>query len=292
MHLYFMHRKRNPTLSLKAVLILFWIIFAVATPSVAASQEQQYTMGAFPFMPVANIEALFGPLGKEIGKQLGKQLVLVSSGSFEKFSQQLERKAFHIAFVHPFDYVQVAKPAGYLPVAARSEHLASYFVVKEGSPIKSLSDLKGRVLGNPPEESTVSILNRITLKAEGLNGGRDVKMSYFKSHMACMQQLLIGSVDACGVSPAIVRLAEQQLQTRFLILYKSPVISAPLFVVRGNLPRKERESIRKALLATELKNVKPELRKIFMPDEAKKPFIPISDADYDNVRQLLRKRGH
>ena len=279
-------------MSPKAVLILFSLYFAVATPAVAASQGPQYTMGAFPFMPVANIEALFGPLGQEIGKQLGKQLVLVSSGSFEKFSQQLERKTFHIAFVHPFDYVQVAKPAGYLPVAARSEDLASHFVVKEGSPIKSFSDLKGRVLGNPPEDSTVSILNRITLKAEGLDGGRDVKMSYFKSHMACMQQLLIGSVDACGVSPAIVRLAEQQLQTSFSVFYKSPVISAPLFIVRSDLPRKERESIRKALLATDLKNVRPELRKMFVPDETRKPFIPVTDADYDSARQLLRKLGH
>lgn len=248
-------------------------------------------MGAFPFMPVANIEALFEPLARDLGKKLGKHLILVSSSSFEKFSQQLQRRAFHVAFVHPFDYVLVAKPAGYLPLAARSENLASHFVTKEGSPIKSFSGLKGKMLGNPPADATVSILNRITLKSEGLEAGSDVEVRYFKSHMACMQQLAIGSVDACGVSPAIVRLAEDQLQTKFHVFYKSPVISAPLFVVRQDLPRKEQETIRNVLLATTLKDVDPALRKMFVPDDRRKPFIPVTDSDYDNARQLLKKQG-
>ena len=141
------------------------------------------------------------------------------------------------------------------------------------------------------EDATVSILNRIAVQGEGLKAGVDVKMTYFKSHMACMQQLAIGSVDACGVSPAIVRLAEDQLQTKFNVIYKSPVISAPLFVVRQDLPRQEQEVIMNILVNTTLKSVDPALRKVFVPDSRIKPFIPVCDADYDSARQLLRKLG-
>lgn len=271
-----------------AMLVMLSFVLHTVTATAAPTAERQFTMAVFPFMPVANIEGLFGPLAQEISNKLGKPLILVSAGCFKKFSRQLGRRAFDIAYVHPFDYIEVAKPAGYLPLAARAENLATRIVVKEGSPVRSLRTLRGRKLGNPPEDSTVSVLTRITLKAGGLDPA-DVKMLYFKSHLACMQQLVIGNVDACGVSPTVLRLAEQQLKSSFITIHESPPISAPLFVVRNDLPRRERDRIRQALTSTTLSGVDPQLRMMFMPPDGRKPFIAVTDGDYDSARKLLRK---
>jgi len=255
----------------------------------AIAASQQYTMGVFPFMPVANIEGLFAPIARDIGDKLQKKVALASAGSFDKFTQEIKEKKYEIAFVQPFDYVQVAKAAGYLPLAARTDILASDIVVKEGSPIKKIQDLKGKTLGMPPENSAMSHLNRHLLFSVGLRPGKDVTFKYLASHLACLQQLVIGDLDACGVSPPVIRLAKTQLKASFTLIHSSPILPSPLFVVRGDIPPDEQKKIKQVLLTTTLESVKPELREMFFTGGQKHPFAETTDKDYDKVRALLKR---
>jgi phosphonate transport system substrate-binding protein len=269
--------------------MLLAMLLSTSFNAAAAEPKKQYIMGSFPFMPVSNIEGLFGPVATEIGAKLAKPVVLVSSGSYEKFSEEVKQKKFEIAFVHPFDYVKVAKTAGYLPLASRADKLSSNIVVMESSPIKTIKQIKGKKFGMPPEDSTAALLNKVVLQAEGFNPDLDVTISYYKSHMACLQQLVIGNVDVCGVSQAVIRLAEEQLKAKFKVIHKSPIIPSPLFVVRKDLPQNERDLIKAVLTSTTLESVPADLRRSFYPEGQQKPFIPVTDKDYDAVRTLLKR---
>lgn len=260
---------------------------AAAEPVVPATT---YLLGVFPFVPVASIEGIFAPLAAELSKALGKPVKLRSASSFDKFTDDVKNRVFDIAFVQPFDYVDSAKPGGYLPLAARNDMLASHIVVKQDSPVKSLADLKGKSLGMPPKAAAVSFLNRLALKKAGLTPDSDVKMVYLGSHQACLQQLMIGMVAACGVSPAGIRLAEAQLKTSFRLVHESPEIPSPLFVVRKELPPQEREAILKVLLTTRLAGVKPEFRAMFV-DTEDNPFRKVTDKEYDIVRNYMKTYG-
>jgi ABC-type phosphate/phosphonate transport system substrate-binding protein len=117
-------------------------------------------------------------------------------------------------------------------------------------------------------------------------------MVFLASHMNCLQELMIGSVDACGVSPSALRLAQIQLKSRFRTIDTSPPVPSPLFVVKSTLPRKERDAVTRILTTTTLENVKPELRRMYYADDGKKPFIPASDLDYEPIRNLLKRIEH
>lgn len=277
----------------KVVCLLSALCFTTAPASVPAqpsSPSTPYIMGVFPFVPAASVEGIFAPLAAELSRASGRQIVLKTPASFEKFMEELKSRHFDIAFIQPFDYVNIAKPNGYLPVAARNDTLTSHIVVRQNSPIKRITDLKGKSLGMPPKVAAVSYMNRYAIKKAGLKPDVDVKFVYFSSHQACLQQLVIGNVAACGVSAAGVRLVEHQLKTSFRLIYETPDMPTPLFVVKKEMDKNDQQAIATAIIATNLTGVKPELRQMFI-GETMKPFRASNDRDYDVVRKYMKMTG-
>lgn len=275
-----------------SVFALF-LILSLLTPPVelqASSAEAvaaEYTMGVFPFIPTASIEGIFAPLAAEISRATGRPIKLRTTTSFEKFMDELRSRSYDIAFIQPFDYVDIAKPGGYLLLAARNDRLTSHIVVKQDSSIKTLKDLKGKSLGMPPKVAAVSFMNLVAIKKAGLRPEHDVKIIYLASHQACLQQMMIGKVDACGVSPPGVRLVEQQMKTRFRLIHETPEIPSPLFVIKKELPVREREAVKAALLASDLHGVNPQLRSMFL-GQVPKPFRVTTEQDYDVIQTYLK----
>ncbi|NTV49058.1 MAG: phosphate/phosphite/phosphonate ABC transporter substrate-binding protein [Geobacteraceae bacterium] len=280
---------------MKTTLIrIIFCAFMFATMPVFAAQstEEQapYIMGVFPFVPTATIEGIFAPLAAELSKALGRPVKLRSASSFDKYTDELKSRIFDIAFIQPFDYASLAKSAGLLPLASRNDILSSHIVVKNDSLIHDLKDLKGKSMGMPPKVAAVSFLNRLTLKKAGLTPDTDIKFVYLASHQACLQQLMIGNVAACGVSPAAIRLAEAQLKTTFRLIHESPEIPTPLFVVKKEIAKKDRDTMLGVLTTTDLAGVKPELRTMFV-ETKEKPFRKATDSEYEVVRTMMKTYG-
>lgn len=284
--------KNRPAL-LTAALLLFGLQFLFCvTPCAAASQPaaEEYILGVLPFAPAISIEETFAPLAAELATAAGRPVKLRTAPSFERFMTELREGSYDIAFIQPFDYVDIARPLGYLPLAARNVRLAGQIVVREESPVRTLQDLKGKQLGVPPKVTTLSYIVRVALKQAGLVPESDLTLVYLGSHQACMQKLMIGTVDACGVSPASVRLNERQMKAGFRQLAETPPIPPPLFVVKKTVPAATRAAIKKALLKTEMTGVKPEQRELFLGEE-KRPFRATSDREYDKIRTYLKLLG-
>jgi phosphonate transport system substrate-binding protein len=273
--------------------IVFCAFMLAALPVFAAQPTEDqapYIMGIFPFVPTVTIEGIFAPLAAELSEALGRPVKLRSASSFDKFTDELKSRIFDIAYVQPFDYASLAKSAGLLPLASRNDTLSSYIVVKNDSPVRNLRDLKGKSMGMPPKVAAVSFLNRLAVKKEGLSPDTDVKFVYLASHLACLQQLMIGNVAACGVSPAAIRLAEMQLKTTFRLIHESPEIPTPLFVVKKEIPKKDRDTMLRVLTTTDLAGVKAELRTMFV-ETKEKPFRKATDSEYEVVRTMMKTYG-
>ncbi|MDD2270717.1 MAG: phosphate/phosphite/phosphonate ABC transporter substrate-binding protein [Desulfuromonadaceae bacterium] len=255
-----------------------------------AAAVTPYIMGVFPFVPTTTIEGIFAPLAAELSQALGRPVKVRSASSFDKFTDELKNRVFDIAFIQPFDYASLAKSAGLLPLASRNEVLNSYIVVRNDSPVHSMKDLKGKNMGMPPKAAAVSFLNSVVTKEAGLTPNKDVMFVFLASHQACLQQLMIGNVAACGVSPTAVRLAELQLKTTFRLIKESPAIPTPLFVVKKELPQKDRDTMLRVLITTDLAGVSPELRNKFVETNGK-PFRKATDREYDVIRTMMHNNS-
>ncbi|MFA6823261.1 MAG: phosphate/phosphite/phosphonate ABC transporter substrate-binding protein [Geobacter sp.] len=265
---------------------------AVATPSSPAPRE--YTLAVFPFLPTGNLEGIFAPIAAELSRELGKPVRFRVTPTYDAFIAALKEKKFDIVHIHPFDYVQFGQAIGYQPLVARTEGLYAEFSVKEGSPLKRLSDLRGKQIGTPPSTGSVTYLARAALQQAGIRPD-EITIRNFPNHLACLQQLQIGSVDACATSAPAARVFEAQLGLKLQHIGRSQTITHALFAVHKRVPAADRERIKNSLIATKLETMDPKLRALFIDPGSATPgryFQPVTDRDYNQARRIMQQLGY
>lgn len=246
--------------------------------------QKEYVMGVFPHLPPRDLENVFAPMAQDLGKHVGRHVALSSSTTFERFSENLDKQEFDIAFVQPFDYIRMADKFGYRPLATRVEKLAAIVVVKPDSPLTRLAELKGQRIALPPESSAVSLLFLGQLRANKIDPDKDVKLSRHRSHVSCMQQVIIGEADACVTAAPALRFFKEKMHADFKIIAQSREIPHTLFTVHPRVPKKDREALRARILGWD----KTDEGKELLARGQLTPFVPISDTDYNIVRQLSK----
>lgn len=264
-------------------LLLFSLFLSGASLSVQA-QDNGYQLGVFPHFAAGQLETMFGPIAIDFSKALGRPVSLKTKPSFEAFMGELDKQVYDIAFVQPFDYVWAHDKHGYIPLARRGESLVGLIVVKTGSPLHSLRELKGKKVGLPPEVAAVSHLTKMTLLQAKLNPETDTALQYYKAHDSCLQQLMIGEVDACSTAAYPLRYFEKKRNIKFRVLAETQSISHALFIVHPRLSENERNVVRKTILSWAQTDSGKEL----LANGELKPFIAVTDAEYDVVRAYTR----
>jgi phosphonate transport system substrate-binding protein len=252
----------------------------------AGAADRPYEFGVLPYLPLAKIQELYGPIAADFEAKLGRHIWLSSKADYAQYEAALSKEAYDIAFVQPFEYVDAHDRHGYLPLARRGENLQGLIVVRPDSPLKTIRDLKGRTIANPPASAVVSHLTSMALQDAGINPRTGVTRDYGKNQFTCMQAVLIGAADACGTAEqALLHFEkEKQMKTRFRILYKTKGSPPPLFVVHKRVPKKDRE----ILLKTILDWPDNDEGRTILNSGYFIPFTSAQDAEYDSVRRYVR----
>lgn len=267
--------------------IIFAAVLVFAIPSNTLARTTPYQFGVFPFLPSRALEKIFAPMAASISEALGREVQFKSSLSYRNFMERSDSEQYDIAFVQPFDYVRLADEHNYVPLAARGEKLSAVIVVKKDSNIKSVSDLKGKVIALPPDVAAVSRLTIAYLTEHGVIPGQDVEIRHLRSHASCMQQVLVGLADACGTAPPAIRFFENKMKVKFSTLAQTKKIPHTLFVASKRLSPEEHDKIRDRILSW---GETEEGRKILTSGKMK-PFIAADNKDYDVIRDMIKANG-
>jgi phosphonate transport system substrate-binding protein len=264
-----------------AILIVLGVLVAGPTLAEIPQPEPELTLGVFPHLPPRELEKVYAPIAALLSETLGKKVNFRSSSSYRKFMKKLDQQAFDIVMVQPFDYVRIADRFGYEPIATRDEALATIVVVPLDSALANLEGLKGKKVALPPSVAAVSLLLKAALKEKGLQAD-DVQISYHRSHISCMQQVVIGAVDACGTAAPALRFFTKKMHTKLKIIAETRKIPHTLFAAHPRISVAEREKILQTLQTLH----STEDGRLLLQRGKLKPFIPINDQDYDVVREF------
>lgn len=276
---------RVPSRAFAALLGLAAVLWFAVPPAVRGEPPaEEYVLGVFPHLPPRDLENVFAPMAQDLGARIGRRIVLASNTTYERFSENLDQEKFDIAFMQPFDYVRAADRLGYRPLATRTEKLSALVVVKQDSPLAELADLRGKRLALPPESAAVSVLLVNHLRANGLVPGKDVSLAHHRSHVSCMQKVVIGEVDACGTAAPAVRFFQSKMHVELKVIGRTREIPHTLFAIHPRVPEAERELLRRQILSWG----ETEEGKALLARGELTPFVAIGDADYDVVRELAR----
>lgn len=163
----------------------------------------------------------------------------------------------------------------------------SLVVVREESPFKKLSDLKGHTFAFASIHSTSgNLIPRYYLAQAGIHLKDLKKFENLKHHDSVAKAVLTGEFEAGAVKDII---AYKYLDKGLRILYASdPIPSVPL-VVRKDFDPQLVAAIKNALLKIDPNNpeMKKELRR--WNAEFQHGFVETSDKDYVGIRTLLNE---
>lgn len=266
--------------------ILILQVGAIVVPNQAyADESDAYLLGIFPHLPPRELEKVYAPIAARISTAIGRPVHIGSSASYEKFMENLDNQLYDIAFVQPFDYVRIASKFGYKPVATRDEILSALFATKIDSPITNIGGLKGKRVAMPPEVAAVSVLAKRYLTKQGIDIEKDIIVSRHRSHVSCLQQVLIDEADVCVTAQVALRFFTTKMNTEMKIIAESPSIPHTLFTTHPRVTRQENSGILSAILS--LHQTK-EGREILANGQMG-PFKEIKDADYDIVRSIEKE---
>ncbi len=126
------------------------------------------------------IRARYAGIAADLAKILRQPVTVEPIGDYPTLRKGLANREYDIAFVHPAHLSVLAiRDSGYklLAVTKGYQNYTARFLVKPGSPLKGLPDLKGVALGAPDEDSITSWMVRATLR-DNLGTKPAVRMVY------------------------------------------------------------------------------------------------------------------
>ena len=199
------------------------------------------------------------------------------------------------AFLGPASYVKLTGKFGAFPLLAiyETEGSATYkgvIMVRQDSPIKTLSQLKGKRFAFGDINSTMShLVPRYMLQKAGITVKDLGSYDFLANHENVVMGVLSGTYDAGAVREPVYQLyAAEGLR----VVAASEPMPDHLFVARRGLPpdtvRKLSESLLSLKDSEEGKMVLRSLQKSLTA------LVPVRDKDYDKLRKVveaLRKAG-
>lgn len=283
-----MHRPQLPTDPSRRACLRHLAGSAAALPLAAmwpgpALAQAPYTFAVVPYFSPSRLEEIYAPAAADLARSLGHGVVFRTTSTWDKFFAQLKAQTYDIAFVHALFYVPAADEFGYVPLARMQEPFTAVVVAPDNSPIRTLDDLRDKVIATPPGYLPTVHLGKKALRDRGFVRGRNVTFNEARTVDACLQDTLVGAAQAC-IAPTF---AAQAFQTatgvRMRVLLESTALPSSVFVVHKRVPPAERERMRAALLDW---NNTTSGRAVLKTINTRS-LIAASDRDYDVVRAFV-----
>ncbi len=206
-------------------------------------------LAIFPHTGIDQLQVTYGGLAEDLSLVLDSPVRLVSSSTMGRFRQQVEQGRWDLTLVGPGQFVGVAEPAGYLPLATTERPISFRITTLERTHIRRLPQLRGRRLGVMGPGTGSWLIAMELLQKAGLDPQRDLKIRAFASERACVHALLARLVDACSLATPVFAVLREQCPADYHLLAESPPRVGAVYAVHPGVPAQRRRLIRDYLLS-------------------------------------------
>ncbi|MEY4751944.1 MAG: hypothetical protein RIQ60_4158 [Pseudomonadota bacterium] len=154
------------------------------------------TVGVVPQQSASKLARDWIPMLQEAGRRAGLGLAFRTAPDIPSFEDQLLAGAYDLAYMNPYHYTVFAAWPGYRAfLKEKGRQLVGIIVVRKDSPVQSLEQLAGKVVGFPaPAAFAASILPRAEFSRRGI----DIQARFVASHDSAYRGVAQGLFAAGG----------------------------------------------------------------------------------------------
>ena len=247
-----------------------------------------------------NARPIYTRMAEWIARRLGEPAALLAGVAWEERLRMLDDGRVQVAFICGLPYARrfdrPDRPVALLcaPVMAHPRYRGRpvYFtdvIARRDSPLASFADLHGkRYAYNDAGSNSGYVVPRHHLLALGETGGYFGEAVASGSHQQSIQMVLDGMVDASGIDSTVLELETKlrpEIRPALRVVESIGPCPIPPVVVSSRLPIGGRTRLREAFLTM---HEDPEGRAI-LADGLIARFVPVEDADYDAIRDMVRR---
>ena len=200
------------------------------------------SFGVFPRWNAHIMVRDFTPLARILSQVLEREVRVETDKDFESFMRRVYAGEFDIVYLNQLQYVQAHAVAGYVAIAKLCESpactIAASIVVRNGSGVNQISDLRGKTVAFADRTAMVSYyLASATLRMAGLDPS-EYHVIFTKNPPNALFAVYNGAAQAAGVGSLVFSRPEilQRVDLKRLrVLAESQAIPQLPVAVRGDL---------------------------------------------------------
>ena len=266
------------------------MVFGLAAPI----QAQKYNMVFVPASEKGD-EKDYISLINIIGNLTGYKITPIKVTDYNTAVEAMRAGRAQIAWYGGKTYIVAAELAGAEAFAAgirkgdTDATYFAYFVVRADSPMKTLSDARGKKLAlNSIGSTSGDLIPRVELQKVGLsikNKDHFKNVFYAGSHDACLLAVINGHAEVCGMSSRNfdARLADGTFKREQVrIIHTSTPVPPPPLAYSKKLPQEVRDKIKAATLEAHKHGT------IGGYGGEMERYVAVEDSDYDLLRDVDR----
>lgn len=174
-------------------IVLLAALLGIAVPAVAA--EPPLGFGVFPYVTPQRLVRTMAPLRDLLADVTGRPVELQTGPGYRVFHEQTLRGDFDIVLTSAYLGRAAARQRQFHIIAQSRYNVYALFVVGMDSPIRQISDLRGKTLAVPDPLSTLYNLVLNYLRYHGLEPGRDVRLRIYDTNQNSLSAPLRGDTD-------------------------------------------------------------------------------------------------
>jgi phosphonate transport system substrate-binding protein len=275
--------------------------------SVPASWPQELVMCYLPNEASEELAEYRSALQDDLIAALGIKVREINAADYNAVVEAMRTKHADIVYYGPVSYVQATERAGaeamVTPAIFGDKSRAGYtskIIVKAGSPIKNIRDLRGKTFAfvDPSSTSgnyvpTLELMNAfpgMTNEDFHTNGRFFSSVMFSGKHQNGLQGVINGDIEAAPVASDILAAeiaAGRASESDFVVIHESPKIPSSPMAIRSDLPADLKAKVKQFLLDYKDPNY---FQYMLGMSPAQKPeFVEAFDRDYDYVRDLMAK---
>jgi phosphonate transport system substrate-binding protein len=269
-------------------LICPFVALAGLLLAAAASAAAPLILVVHPYLSAAEINQRFAPLARHLAAAIGREVAIRVPRDYDEHINIVGRDEADIAFLGPASLLAIEEKYGARPLLGRLEvgghlELGGHFIVRRDSPLKSLTDLRGKRIAFGDPQSTMShLVPKAMLRSAGIADNELLAVSSVGSHDNIALAVLAGDYDAGAVKDEIFdKYAARGLRS----LAELPRVADHAFIASRRLPGETVERLRGALHG--LRDSEAGRSILASIQSNLTAIVPARAGDYDSLRRLL-----
>ncbi|MBN2070437.1 MAG: phosphate/phosphite/phosphonate ABC transporter substrate-binding protein [Candidatus Krumholzibacteriota bacterium] len=279
----------SPSVFIKISLSAFIIFFALTITSFSRPlAAERLVLGVHPYLSFKETRERFTPLARYLESELETEVVLQIGMDYEDHIRSIGDGKVDIAYIGPNSYIKLVDKFGRHPLLGAIETSGTDFftgriIVREESPVKDISELKGKRIAFADRNSTMGYVVPLYLILQHLK--RDDFMSnavFAGSHVNVARGVLAGDFDAGAVKEEVyLSLMGKSLRA----IGTTPPIHEHLFIARKGLSPELISDLRD-LLST-MKDTPRGVSVMTSIHGGMTDISGVDDSDYDELRAII-----